>query len=204
MSNDEQKSEGQIPATVVTPAKDPEGTLPPSGNAGSSNSGGPNSTTPKVEDVEPEGAVEVQKPEPAEPKQERPQILAPDAVPTNVPQPMDEYLDPVRVNQMYTLASVYFKAGCFTKDCKNVEQVFVKMQAGREMGLRPMEAMNDLALIYGVTTFWGAGLVKRFRRFGYRIEYKDEVSNFDYKSSKGQKAQHVPSPSDIPRSNTVS
>lgn len=113
---------------------------------------------------------------------------------------MDDYLDPARFNQMYKLASVLFNSKCFTKDCINVEQVFVKLQAGREMGLMPMETMNDLCLIYGHTTFWGAGLAKRFRRFGYKIEYKEEVSNFDYKTTKGQKASHQlpPDPRAVP------
>lgn len=105
----------------------------------------------------------------------------------NTGNPMDRELNPVIVNNQFVLANVYFKSQCFTKDCSNVEQVFIKMQAGRELGLRPLESMHDLCLIHGNIAFWGAGLVKRFRVFGWRIEYKDEVSTFDYKSTRGQK-----------------
>lgn len=137
----------------------------------------------------PQGVVEVKAPEkPAPPDPFVPSL------------PMDQYLDPGRTNQMYFLANTYFKSNCFTNDCKNVEQVFVKIQAGRELGLNPMESMNDLYILHGNVTLWGAGLAKRFRRFGYKIEFKDEISNFDYTSTRGVKKNTADYKYDSPQS----
>jgi len=82
-----------------------------------------------------------------------------------------------RVKNMLTIAEQFFKAGCFTSDVKNTQQAYVKIQAGAEMGLAPMEAMSDLVLMKGNVTFWGKGLVKRFRKFGWQIQYTDESDN---------------------------
>ena len=106
-------------------------------------------------------------------------------------QPMDYDLQGGLVNSMHKMAEQFFKSGGFTADCRNVEQVFVKMQAGREMGLRPMEAMSDLVILYGQVAPWGKGLAKRFRKFGYSIKYTDEISNFDYKSTRGKSASDL-------------
>ncbi len=96
---------------------------------------------------------------------------------SNLVQSQVDHLSVERVKNMLTVAEQFFKAGCFTSDVQNTQQAYVKIQAGAEMGLAPMESMSDLVLMKGNVTFWGKGLVKRFRKFGWKIEYKDESEN---------------------------
>lgn len=71
----------------------------------------------------------------------------------------------------FRYAEKFFKAGCFGSDCKNPEQVFVKIQAGAEMGMEPMESMGSLYIINGKITMWGMALAKRLRDHGWIISY---------------------------------
>lgn len=73
-----------------------------------------------------------------------------------------------------TLANEFFKAGCFGGDVKNAHQAFVKIQAGKEMGMPPMEAMNSLYIINGSISIYGVATAKRLREHGWIISYKNE------------------------------
>jgi len=98
-------------------------------------------------------------------------------LPTISANQIDAHLNTDRLNAIYKMADTLHKAGCFSGDIQNPQQAFVKIQAGAEMGLTPMEAMSDTALIKGNLTFHGKGLVKRFRKYKYKMEYKDETAD---------------------------
>lgn len=87
------------------------------------------------------------------------------------------HFEATRLNQMYNLAKQFHSAGCFGSDVKNPEQALVKIQAGFEIGLAPVEAMNSLYIVKGKITMWGAALAKRLRQFGWHIDYQEENQN---------------------------
>lgn len=85
---------------------------------------------------------------------------------------MENKLDvysPQRLDSMIRVAEKFYKAGCFGSDVQNAEQAFVKMQAGDEMGMKPMEAMNDLYIVKGRVGLHSKGLSAAFKRHGYEI-----------------------------------
>lgn len=88
---------------------------------------------------------------------------------------VDSYLNPERWDQMEKLAKSLVQSGAFPKAIKNAHQALVVMQAGTEMGLKPMEAINGLSIINGVVSPWGKTTVKLLRNHGWSISY--EASN---------------------------
>lgn len=84
---------------------------------------------------------------------------------------MDTYLSIERNKAMLAMAHHFVEAGCFGADVKNAAQAYVKIQAGLEMGMAPMEAMNSLYMVNGKLTIWGSAIPKRLREHGWTIEY---------------------------------
>lgn len=86
---------------------------------------------------------------------------------------LDSQFDPKRLNQMVAFANEFFKAGCFGRDVQNAHQALVKLQAGYEMGLPPIEAMNSLYIVNGKITLWGTAQTKKLREHGWKITYNE-------------------------------
>ena len=84
----------------------------------------------------------------------------------------DQYLDPTRWNQMKALAESLVQSKAFPKAIQNASQALVVMQAGIEMGMKPIEAINSLSIINGVIGTWGKATVNRLREHGWRIQYE--------------------------------
>lgn len=66
----------------------------------------------------------------------------------------------------------FIKSGAFPKETP--EQLFVKIQAGKEMGMGPMEAVNSLYFVHGKLEPYGKGMVALLTSQGYRVSYEDE------------------------------
>lgn len=84
----------------------------------------------------------------------------------------DTYLNPERWDQMEKLAKSLVQSGAFPKAIRNSHQALVVMQAGVEMGLKPLEAINGLSIINGVVNPWGKTTVKLLRNHGWSIKYE--------------------------------
>lgn len=85
---------------------------------------------------------------------------------------VDAYLNQERWNQMEKLAQSLVQSKAFPKNIQNASQALVVMQAGVEMGLKPMEAINGLSIINGVVNPWGKTTVKLLRNHGWKISYE--------------------------------
>lgn len=72
------------------------------------------------------------------------------------------------------MANKLFAAGCFTTDVHNAEQAFVKIQAGYEMGMTEMRAMNGLYIVNGKVTVWGQETSRRLKEHGWELFYENE------------------------------
>jgi hypothetical protein len=55
------------------------------------------------------------------------------------------------------------------------EQAFVILQAGKEMGLKPMQSIKSLYIVKGAISFFGSGLVARITDKGYKVQYTEET-----------------------------
>lgn len=85
------------------------------------------------------------------------------------------FLDKEVISSMMTVSKQFIDSGAFSRDVKNVQQGFVKMQYGIEMGMTPMEAMNSLAIINGHLSIYGVAVAKRLRIHGWKIEYLEST-----------------------------
>lgn len=57
------------------------------------------------------------------------------------------------------------------------EQAFVILQAGKEMGMQPMESIKKLYIVNGAVGFHGSGMVSQLTSKGALIEYVNETEN---------------------------
>ena len=109
------------------------------------------------------------------------------------------HYDRGRLQEMMLLADKFFKAKCFGADVQNAEQALVKMQAGFEMGMPPMEAMNSLYIVNGHVGIWGAAQSKRLTTKGWQISYKESPEN----SAKPEVCTVTITKGDVAHSHTV-
>ena len=82
--------------------------------------------------------------------------------------------NPIVYSQMKQLAVDLISSGASSADAKSPEQLIVKLQAGFELGMTPVESLNSLYIVSGRVTIWGAALIKRLRLAGWSVQYKDE------------------------------
>lgn len=93
-----------------------------------------------------------------------------------VPQ-TDIYFQQSRIQQQMAIATHFFNAKCFGGGVQNPEQLFVLIQAGAEMNMPPMEAVNSLYIVNGKITIYGMAMTKRLRESGWRISYDESKDN---------------------------
>jgi len=83
--------------------------------------------------------------------------------------------NPIAYGQMKQLAIDLIAGGATSDDAKTPEQLVVKLQAGFELGMTPVESLNSLYIVSGRVTIWGSALIKRLRTFGWSVSYQDET-----------------------------
>jgi len=78
------------------------------------------------------------------------------------------------LEDMKTVAQIILQSKLAPESFKTSEQIFVGLQTGAEIGLKPMQALNSIVVIKGKPTLWGdapLGLVKRSGLCEYCKEY---------------------------------
>lgn len=85
------------------------------------------------------------------------------------------YLNPEIWGQMEKVANALVQSKSFPKNIQNGPQAMVVMQAGIEMGMKPLEAIQSLTIINGAINTWGKATTKRLRDHGWRIKYVDKT-----------------------------
>jgi len=90
---------------------------------------------------------------------------------TNLEVDVKAFFNPEILRMAMAISEKIFKAQCFTKDVKNPEMAFVKIQTGYEMGMAPMQAMNSLYIVNGQVTIWGKAMIERLRNFKWNISF---------------------------------
>ncbi|TXH08061.1 MAG: hypothetical protein E6R04_11595 [Spirochaetes bacterium] len=84
------------------------------------------------------------------------------------------FFDTERLTQMSKMAEAFAKSGAFGKDVANGYVALAKIQAGFEMGMAPMEAMNSLYIVNGHISIWGTAQSRLLKRKGYKLQYEDK------------------------------
>jgi DNA-directed RNA polymerase subunit RPC12/RpoP len=80
------------------------------------------------------------------------------------------------LEDMTTVAQVILQSGLAPDSFKTKEQIFVGLQAGAEMGLKPMQSLNSIVVIHGKPTLWGDAALALVKRSGLLLFYAEEVT----------------------------
>ncbi len=94
-------------------------------------------------------------------------------------------IDPIAWKQIKGMAETLIKSRALPQYVENKEQAIVVMQAGYEMGMKPVEALNSLYLVNGQITIWGKAITKQFVKHGYKLSYKDKKDETVVTAKKG-------------------
>lgn len=62
-------------------------------------------------------------------------------------------------DEAYQVSNAIVKSGMAPKGYDTAEQVFAAIQFGAELGLKPMQSLNSIAVVNGRPTVWGDGLM---------------------------------------------
>lgn len=81
------------------------------------------------------------------------------------------YMNPQAWDQMKEMAKMFHQSGAISKCYDNVFKVITALQAGYEMGMKPMESLQSLYIVNGSVNIWGKAVVRRLREHGWSINY---------------------------------
>lgn len=84
-----------------------------------------------------------------------------------------KYLNPTIWAQMKGMAEVFARSGAFPPDM-NSNKLMVILEAGLEMGMKPIESVKSFYFVKGTLNIFGAAVTRRLREHGWMIEYAEE------------------------------
>lgn len=79
------------------------------------------------------------------------------------------------VNEIMSIGSIFIASGMFP-DLKSQAQAVVKIMAGKELGLSPLQSMTDIYIVNGKIALQAkliASLIKKSGRYDYHIDKLD-------------------------------
>lgn len=85
------------------------------------------------------------------------------------------YMNPQVWKQMLAMADTFAKSKALPSYIQNVYQAQVVLQAGLELGLKPIEAFNSLYIVNGAINLWGKAVIRQLKRHGYSIVYNEST-----------------------------
>lgn len=87
---------------------------------------------------------------------------------------------------MRKMADDMVKSGALPQS-DNVHTIMIKMQAGREMGLKPIESIKAFYIVKGVLNIFGDAVIRRLREHGWTIKpYIEEPNSCTATITKGE------------------
>ena len=81
---------------------------------------------------------------------------------------------PQTFEEVGRFAKFILASGMAPSDKKTPEQIGVAIMQVREVGLTPLQAINDIAVINGRPTIWGDALIALVRRHGHQVHERIE------------------------------
>lgn len=96
-----------------------------------------------------------------------------------------DLIDPIVWKQIKGMAQTLIQSNAMPSYIQNEFQAVMVMQAGYEMGMKPVEALNSLYLVHGQITIWGKAITKQFVKHGYKLSYKDKADESVVTAKKG-------------------
>lgn len=84
----------------------------------------------------------------------------------------DTFYDISKWHVMMKMAEDMVKSNALPKG-DNAYTVVMKMQAGREMGLKPIESIKSFYIVNGVLSIYGDAVIRRIREHGWTLSYTE-------------------------------
>ena len=95
-------------------------------------------------------------------------------------------LIPTDMEGLWRLSTIMAKSGFMPKAIQTTEAVFVAVQMGLEVGLSPMQAVQNIAVINGRPALWGDAMMGLVEASGVLEEFKEyyqgDYPNDDFKA----------------------
>ena len=83
-----------------------------------------------------------------------------------------DIFNPVVWQQMKGMATAFAASGALPRDM-NSSKLVLLIQAGYEMGMKPVESIKSFYFVNGILTIFGAATIRRLREHGWRIKYEE-------------------------------
>ena len=80
------------------------------------------------------------------------------------------------LEDMTTVAQIILQSKIAPDSFKTKEQIFVGLQTGAEIGLKPMQALNSIVVIHGKPTLWGDAALALVKRSGLLRSFSEKVT----------------------------
>lgn len=96
-------------------------------------------------------------------------VMAP--VENKSPISIADYYDSQTWAVMKMMATTFIDSKAFPAAIQNTAQFMVRLQAGREIGLKPIESLKYLSLINGVISLWGDKAIEMVITAGHEVEW---------------------------------
>lgn len=87
------------------------------------------------------------------------------------------FFDPQVWNQIKAMAETFYTSKALPSYVTNAPQLVMMIQAGYEMGMKPVEAIKSLYMVNGQINIWGAAMIRRLREHGWSVGYKMTPAN---------------------------
>lgn len=78
---------------------------------------------------------------------------------------------PEGLKQMLAVCQTFIASGAVPICYKTPQSVLMAIQAGRELGMKPVESMNGMMIVNGQIKLWGTALSGRVTQLGYKIKW---------------------------------
>lgn len=75
------------------------------------------------------------------------------------------------VQNIQTLAKVFYQAGALPKSLDSVPKMVMAIEAGREAGISPIQALNSFYIVNGRVTMFGETAIEQVLRYGHTVEW---------------------------------
>jgi len=79
------------------------------------------------------------------------------------------------VADMREVAAIMVQSRMCPDGYDTAAKIFVGLQSGAEMGLKPMQALNSIAVIHGKPYLWGDAALAMVKQCGLLVKYKEEI-----------------------------
>ncbi len=114
---------------------------------------------------------------------QQPEIKS-EIVPQKASQIRTDFFDPIVWAQMTGMAQKFVESKALAQS-ENAGTLIMKMQAGREMGMGPIESIKSFYFVKGIINIFGVATTRRLREHGWMLEFRDTPNTCTATITKG-------------------